>query len=198
MAKHVHIVNGHQHYPGISEGKLNRTLAQVTKRFCEDKGFTWTETVVEKGYTVEQEVEHYLKADYVITHVPVYWFNTPWIHKKYIDEVFNEALKTGTLLKDDGRTRSDGAKQYGTGGLAQGKKMSLVATWNAPEAFSGDNQQYLLEGKTASDVLYNVGVSYRFCGYEVLPFFHCFDVIKTPRVDDYINELKQHLALIIK
>jgi modulator of drug activity B len=82
--------------------------------------------------------------------------------------------------------------------LAQGKKMSLVATWNAPEAFSGDNQQYLLEGKTASDVLYNVGVSYRFCGYEVLPFFHCFDVIKAPRVDDYINELKQHLALIIK
>jgi len=194
MSKHIHIVNAHQHYSGISEGELNRTLASVTKSFCEEIGFSWSETVIEEGYSAEKEVANYLKADFVVIHVPVYWFNTPWPHKKYTDEVFNEALNSGTLLKDDGRTRSDPSKHYGTGGLSQGKKMTLVATWNAPDAFSGDKEQYLLQGKTADDVMYNVGVNYRFCGYEILPFYHCFDVIKSPKVDDFISGYRKHLT----
>jgi modulator of drug activity B len=198
MSKHVHIVNAHQHYPGISEGRLNRTLAQITKSFCDAAAISWTETIIEQGYSVEQEVALYLKADYVIIHAPVYWFNTPWPHKKYTDEVFNEALNSGALLNGDGRTRSDPSKHYGTGGLSQGKKMTLVATWNAPEAFSGDKDQYLLQGKTADDVLYNVGINYRFCGYEILPFFHCFDVVKAPDVTGFVNEYQHHLANIIQ
>ncbi|MDC6386586.1 hypothetical protein D2V93_07420 [Flagellimonas taeanensis] len=191
--KHVHIINAHQYYKGISEGELTRTLTQTTKTFCEEMGYTYTMTTIDEGYAPEEEVDHYVKADYIVLHTPVYWFNTPWIHKKYVDEVFNAGLGSGKLLTDDGRTRKDPKKNYGTGGLMQGRKMTMVTSWNAPEEFSGNNDQYLLSGRTADDVMYNVGVNYRFCGFEVLPFFHCFNVIKDPQVDSYLNDYRKHL-----
>ncbi len=191
--KHVHIINAHQFYEGISEGTLTRTLADMTKAFCEEKGYSYSMTNIEEEYTPEKEVDLYVKADYVVLHTPVYWFNTPWIHKKYVDEVFNAGLAAGKLLKDDGRTRKDLSKNYGTGGLMQGRKMTMVTSWNAPEEFSGNENQYLLSGKTADDVMYNVGVNYRFCGFEVLPQYHCFNVIKDPQVEKYLSEYRQHL-----
>lgn len=196
--KHLHIINAHQYYQGISEGKLTKTLAETTKTFCEDHGYTYSETIIEDGYDPAEEVEKYVKADYIVLHTPVYWFNTPWTHKKYVDEVFNTGLALGKLLKDDGRTRKDPSKNYGTGGLMQGRKMTMVTSWNAPEEFSGNKNQYLLSGKTADDVLYNVGVNYRFCGYEVLPNFHCFNVIKDPQIEMYLREYRNHLEHIIK
>ena len=198
MNKHIHIINAHQHYPGISEGDLTRTLTQVTKKFSEDKDLHWTETVIEQGYSAETEIQHYLKADYIVVHMPVYWFNTPWLHKKYVDEVFTAGIAPDKLVRDDGRSRQDPSKQYGTGGLVQNKKMTLVATWNAPEAFSGDKDQYLLQGKTADDVLFNISLNYRFSGFEVLPCFHCFDVMKAPQVDSYIADYKQHLNRLVQ
>jgi modulator of drug activity B len=193
--KHVHIINAHQFYEGVSEGTLTRTLADITKTFCEEKGYSYSMTHIEEGYIPEEEVDLYVKADYVVLHTPVYWFNTPWIHKKYVDEVFNTGLATGKLLKDDGRTRRDPSKNYGTGGLMQGRKMTMVTSWNAPEEFSGNGNQYLLSGKTADDVMYNVGVNYRFCGFEVLPQYHCFNVIKDPQVEKYMSGYRQHLEI---
>ncbi|MEY4937038.1 MAG: hypothetical protein RIS64_3397, partial [Bacteroidota bacterium] len=50
---------------------------------------------------------------------------TPWIYKKYADEVFTAGLIQQAMLTDDGRTRKDPSKQYGTGGKMQGKKYML-------------------------------------------------------------------------
>lgn len=61
----------------------------------------------------------------------VYWMSVPYIFKKYIDEVYTAGLGE-VLCKDDGRTRSDLSKKYGSGGRKLRKKYMLSTTWNAP------------------------------------------------------------------
>ncbi len=135
-------------------------------------------------------------GDIVITQTPVYWFNTPWIHKKYIDEVFSTALVQGRIIKDDGRTRSDAAKQYGTGGLSKGKKHLLSTTWNAPTEAFNDKSQALFEGKSVDDALINLSANYKFCGFEILEGFHIHDVMKNPQVENDLKRYKEKLKEI--
>jgi len=59
-------------------------------------------TALEKGCDINQEIEKHLWADLIITQSPVYWFATPWIYKKFIDEVFTTGLVQQSLLMDDG------------------------------------------------------------------------------------------------
>ena len=191
--KKVLIINAHQKYEGFSEGKLNQTFEDVAKETLEAKGCEVKTTYIEKGYDIAEEIAKHEWADLVITQTPVNWFNTPWMHKKYIDEVFTTALMQGKIVKDDGRTRSDITKQYGSGGLSEGKKYLLSATWNAPiEAFN-DEDQVLFEGKSADDALINLSANYRFCGYEVLEGFHSHDVMKNPQVENDTKAFKEKL-----
>jgi len=111
--KNVLIINSHQRYEGFAEGKLNQTFFDGAKETFESQGCEVKTTYIEKGYDIEEEIAKHEWADLVITQTPVYWFNTPWIHKKYIDEVFTTALVQGRILVDDGRTRKDATKQYG-------------------------------------------------------------------------------------
>jgi modulator of drug activity B len=196
--KRILLIHTHQKYDGVSEGKLNKTLAGHAKSFFEGKRFEVQETFIDNGYEPQAEVEKHLNADLVIIQTPVFWFNTPWIYKKYADEVFMEGLLSQKMLDDDGRSRNDVTKQYGSGGNLDGKKVMVSATWNAPiESF--DNQsQVFLNGKSANDVLFNVTLNYKFCGYDVLPNFHCFDVVKNPTIDLYMEEYNTHLEMISK
>ena len=191
--KKVLIINAHQKYEGFAEGKLNQTLADVAKETLDVQGCEVQTTYIEKGYDVEEEIIKHEWADLVITQTPVYWFGAPWIYKKYIDEVFTTALVQGRLLKDDGRTRSDLSKQYGTGGLSHGKKFLLSSTLNAPEEAFDDNNQILLKGKSVDDALINISTAYKFCGYEILKGFGSFDVMKNLQVESDIKALKERL-----
>lgn len=191
--KKVLIINAHQKYEGFAEGKLNQTLENVAKETLEAQGCEVKTTYIEKGYDVGEEVSKHEWADLVITQTPVYWFNAPWIYKKYIDEVFTTALVQGKLLIDDGRTRSDLSKQYGTGGLSQGKKFMLSSTWNAPREAFDDKDQNLLNGKSVEDALINISTVYKFCGYEIFEGVTSFDVMKNPQVENDIKILKERL-----
>ncbi|MBU2994798.1 NAD(P)H-dependent oxidoreductase [Cellulophaga baltica] len=195
--KELLIIHTHQKYEGISEGKLNETLSNVTKQLFENANWNMEQTFISNGYNLKNEVEKHLKADLVIIHTPIFWFNTPWIHKKYVDEVFMEGLVSNVMLDGDGRTRSDISKQYGTGGFLRDKKVFVVATWNAPENCFDDVSQQLMKGKNADDVLFNVILNYRFCGFQDLPNYHCFDVIKNPKVKEYVDNYKEYLKSII-
>lgn len=73
-------------------------------------------------------MQKHVNADLVILQTPINWFSAPWTYKKYVDEVFNSGLHSKTLLDNDGRTRSDPSRQYGTGGHMQGKKFMVAAT----------------------------------------------------------------------
>jgi NADPH dehydrogenase (quinone) len=190
------LINAHQRYEGIAEGKLTSTLIDVIKEDLKSKGFQIKETCVEKGYDLAEEQAKHQWADVIITQSPVYWFGTPWVHKKYIDEVFTDGLVKKTLLADDGRTRKDPSKQYGTGGNLQGKKYMMSLTWNAPKAAFDDENQYMFQGKSVEDVFFPQFSPYRFCGVEQLPTFSCYDVWKNPQVEDDIKRLKTHLEQI--
>jgi len=196
--KHVLIINAHQTYEGFSNGKLNQTLVDTARNTLEELGCEVRTTHIEKGYDVAEEVENHEWADLVITQTPVNWFNTPWMHKKYVDEVFTTALAEGRIIKDDGRTRTDPNKQYGTGGLSQGKKYLLSATWNAPSEAFGDETQELFGGKSADDALFNLGANYEFCGFEALPGHHTHDVVKNPQVDASLEAYRGRLTSLVK
>jgi modulator of drug activity B len=133
-------------------------------------------------------------ADVIITQSPIYWFGTPWIHKKYIDEIFTTGLVQQSMIVDDGRTRQDPERQYGTGGKMDGKKYMLSLTWNAPaEAFCNEDQ-VMFEGKGVDDVFVATTGAYKFCGAQVLPSFSCYDVVKDPHIENDMERLKQHLS----
>jgi NADPH dehydrogenase (quinone) len=192
---HVLIINAHLTYPGWSEGKLNRAFMDVATSFFRERSHPVVETVIERGYNPEEEVEKHASADLVILQTPVNWFGGPWIYKKYVDEVFNIALAKKTLLEGDGRTRSDPSRQYGTGGKMQRRKFMISATWNAPrEAFDNPNS-FLYGGKGTADLFLNITSNYKFCGYDILPDFGVFDIFKKgDAIPTALEAYKGHLA----
>jgi len=195
--KKVLIINAHQFYQGISTGKLNKTMAGIIKEEMEKQDYEVIQTDIEEGYDVDAEVQKHVRADIIILQSPVYWFGMPWIYKKYVDEVFTAGLVQQSLLVDDGRTRQDPSKQYGTGGKMQGKKYMLSLTWNAPEEAFGDADQVLFQGKSVDDVFVSNTANYKFCGAEILPSFSSHDVMKQADVEADIVRLRAHLATVI-
>ncbi|MFJ5340696.1 NAD(P)H-dependent oxidoreductase [Pectobacterium sp. CHL-2024] len=173
-----------------SKGELNHTLTDIAASFLRDKGHDVRVTVVDNGYDIEQEIQNYLWADTIIYQMPGWWMDTPWILKKYIDEVFTAGH--GSLYASDGRSRSDASKKYGSGGLLQGRKYMLSLTWNAPlEAFN-DPEQFF-HGVGVDGVYLPFHKANQFIGLSPLPTFICNDVIKAPDVPAYLANYRQHL-----
>jgi len=191
--KNVLIINAHQFYEGFSEGRLNQAMVEVAKETLQSRNCEVSLTEIEKGYDIEEEIKKHLWADLIITQSPVFWFGTPWIYKKYIDEVFTTGLVQQSLLMDDGRTRKDPSRQYGTGGKMQGTKYMLSLTWNAPEEAFKNPDQYLFEGKSVDDAFIGNTSNYKFCGAEILPSFSCFNVVKAPSFEEDVRRYKQQL-----
>lgn len=187
------LINTHLNYPGWSEGKLNLTFMNIARDFFLSRGDEVDSTFVEQGYEPDQEVAKHLAADLVILQTPVNWFSAPWIYKKYVDEVFNAGLATKSLLTDDGRTRDDPSRQYGSGGKMQGKKFMVSATWNAPRETFANPQSVLYGGKGTEDLFLPITSNYKFVGYDILPDFGVFDIYKNPNVPKAIEEYEQHL-----
>nr|WP_315395998.1 NAD(P)H-dependent oxidoreductase [uncultured Duganella sp.] len=195
--KKLLIINAHQYYEGFSTGKLNSSMAAVIKEEMARRGYQILETVIEEGYDVETEVRKHMAADLIVLQSPVYWFGTPWIYKKYADEVFTGALVQQSFLSGDGRSREDAGKQYGSGGKLQGKQYMLSLTWNAPAEAFGDPRQALFEGKSVDDIFVANTANYKFCGVDILPSFSCHDVIKQPDIAGDIARLRAHLTAVV-
>ena len=176
-----------------SKGELNHTLTEVAASFLRDAGHQVDITVVDEGYVVADEVQKYLDADTVIYQMTGWWMGEPWILKKYIDEVFTEGH--GSLYASDGRTRSDAAKKYGSGGLLQGKKYMLSLTWNAPLQAFTDPEQFF-EGVGVDGLYLHFHKANQFLGMEGLPTFICNDVIKQPDIPADIARYRTHLSEI--
>ncbi len=74
----------------------------------------------------------------------------------------------------------------------------LSATWNAPKEAFDDQNQILLNGKSADEALINLSTNYKFCGYEILEGFHVHDVMKNPQVEEDLNTFKTKLKSLLK
>lgn len=194
--KKVLVINAHQKYPGISEGRLNRSYVALIKDEMEKKGYEVRETNIEQGYNINEEVQKHLWADIIVTQSPMFWFGPPWIYKKYVDEVFTAGMIQQSFISGDGRTPDDPSKQYGSGGKLQGKKFLLSVTMNTPKQAFDDPNQKLHAGRSLEDLFSPTTAVYKFCGVEVLPVFGSFDVMKAPQINRDMERLKQRLVAL--
>lgn len=194
--KTVLLINAHLTYPGLSEGKLNNAFHAKAKEFFLSQNFNVLETKIEDSYRVDEEVEKHMKADIVVLQTPVNWENTPWIYKKYVDEVFTSAMKSQKFLSGDGRSETNPSKEYGTGGKMQGKIFLLSATWNAPEESFNNAKQPLWKGKSADDALFNIGANYSFIGYTVLSGYFCYDVFHNTHIKEDLENYPKYLKKV--
>lgn len=192
--KNILIVNGAKEF-GHSKGELNDTFAKITQAQLIELGYQVQVTRIEDGYNPEQEVAKIEWADVLIYQMPGWWMGAPWTMKKYIDEVFTQGQ--GRLYANDGRTRTDESKKYGSGGLVQGKHYMLSLTWNAPEEAFTDPQQFF-HGVGVDGVYLPFHKANQFLGMQPLDTFIAFNVIKEPNVEQNISQLKAHLNSIFK
>lgn len=173
--KNVLIINAHQKYEGFAEGKLTQDYINKAKGFLNKNDFIIKETTIEVGYDFEEEIEKLLWADYIIFQYPVYWMSVPWIAKKYFDEVFTPSQ--GQLYTNDGRSRDDASKRYGSGGLMKDTKYMLSLTYNCP-ASEFSNKDSFFEGLSLDEAHYAVHKIFQFCGAKPLETYAVFDVYK--------------------
>ncbi|WP_151193162.1 NAD(P)H-dependent oxidoreductase [Cysteiniphilum sp. JM-1] len=187
--KKILIINAKKHF-GHSKGALNQHMSDIAQSHLRSLGHEVRVTVVEDGYNIEDEINHILWADVVIYQMPAWWMGPPWTVKKYIDEVFTYGH--GRLYVNDGRSRADLSKKYGSGGLLHGKKYMLSVTWNAPTEAFEDPKQFF-EGAGVDGVYLPVHKANQFLGMQALPTFMSNDVIKDPQVISDVDRYKKHL-----
>ncbi|MHA3891371.1 NAD(P)H-dependent oxidoreductase [Acinetobacter sp. GXMZU3951] len=187
--QNILIVNGAKQF-AHSNGELNNTLTTFALSHLAQHGYTVKVTRTDADYDIQQEISNYVWADVIIYQMPGWWMGAPWTMKKYIDDVFT--LGHGTLYANDGRSRSDVHKKYGSGGLIHNKKYMLSLTWNAPlEAFQ--DQAQFFEGVGVDGVYLPFHKANQFLGMQALETFIVNDVIKAPNVPQYLAAYRAHL-----
>lgn len=62
----VLIINGHQRYDNIAEGKLTQIFIDAQNEFFLKNGFEVKNSVVESAYDVQEEIEKFAWADYIV------------------------------------------------------------------------------------------------------------------------------------
>ncbi|TQR31322.1 NADPH quinone reductase MdaB [Campylobacter sp. MIT 99-7217] len=187
------LINGSKKFSNDGT-RLNATMQSVAKEWLENKGYKVLETIIDKGYDEEKEVQKWLDSELIIWQFPAWWMGEPWIMKEYIDKVFSAGF--GKFSKSDGRHRDNPDINYGKGGLMQGKKVMFSMTWNAPlNAFINKNEFF--EGKGIETVIFHLRKAHEYNGFSVLPTFMCNDVVKNPQISKYTEDYKAHLARVL-
>lgn len=189
--KNIFIINAHEEYP-FSPGKLNATLVEKAKDNLTAKGYDIKITTMKDNYDVEEEVAKHQWADVIIVQTPVNWMGVTWSFKRYLDYVYSAGID-GRLCENDGRSRQDTSKQYGTGGVLNDKKYMLSLTFNAPKDAFDDPNQWFFEGKSVDDLFWPMHLNFKFFAMQPIETFVCFDVIKNPDIESDFIRFEAHL-----
>lgn len=191
----IFIINAGQDF-GHSGGKYNNTVTAATEQFFRGrKDFEVRTTHIDRHYDPKTEVEHYVWADIIIYHTPIWWFQLPHGFKKYIDVVFTEGHNKG-IYKSDGRSSVNPEINYGTGGSLNGKKYMVTTSWNAPHTAFTLPGEFFRETSVDNGPLFGFHRMNAFTGMEALESFHFHDVEKNADINRDINAYQQHLARI--
>jgi len=190
--KNILIIDSFKHYDYTS-GKLNETLIALAKAYFEAIGCEVKISVLDgREWNVDEELALHQWADVIMLQFPLNWMGVPWIYKKYMDEIYTTGTD-GRICNQDGRTRKDPSKQYGSGGTLIGKKYFMSMTANAPVDAFDDPNQYLFQGASVEELLLPMHANYRFFGMEAVPSFYCLDVVKNPTIEQNLTDFKAHL-----
>ena len=190
--KNILLINGAKTF-AHSNGQLNDTLTELAQEVLSGLGHQVQVTRADSEYDAKAEVEKLLWADTVIYQMPGWWMGAPWTVKKYIDDVFTEGH--GSLYANDGRSRADASKKYGSGGLIHDKNYMLSLTWNAPMDAFNDAEQFF-HGVGVDGVYLPFHKANQFLGMQTLPTFIVNDVIKAPEVEAYMAQYRNHLTQV--
>ena len=195
--KKIFIINAGQNF-AHSGGKLNNTITGWDKEFfTADSGFELQITNLSDGYDIETEVDKYLWADVVIYHFAAWWMNMPYTLKEYLDNILTAGHRKG-MYYSDGRKADNPERNYGKGGLMQGRTYMVTTTWNAPEtAFTIPDEFF--NGRSVDDgVLFGFHRMHAFIGMDdPIGSFHFHDVeknISDERVTEFRKSYLSHLS----
>lgn len=191
MLKNIHIINAHQRWEGIADGKLNQHFIDTIDKTLTKHNINHTITTIDINYDIDYEVDRLINADLIIFQFPMYWMSAPWLAKKYIDEVFMRGYSK--IYRSDGRDIEGGL--YGTGGMLNNKYM-LSITANAPSQAFTDPTQFF-HGLGVDDAFIAIHNSFKFVGCKQLPTFIAHDVIKQPQIAQDTQRLVNHIEQII-
>ncbi|MCV6609111.1 MAG: NAD(P)H-dependent oxidoreductase, partial [Campylobacterales bacterium] len=100
----------------------------------------------------------------------------PWITKKYIDEIFSAGLGKVTY-NNDGRSREDSKKKYGSGGLMKDKKYMISLTYNCPTS-EFNNKDGFFEGLSLYEANIATHKTLQFCGVKPMKSYSVHDILK--------------------
>lgn len=189
----IFIINGGQKF-GHSGGKFNETIAKETLAFFKNNSnFEVKTTDINDDYLAAEEVDKFVWADVIVYHTPIWWFQLPHGFKKYIDVVFTEGHAKG-IYHSDGRSASNPAINYGTGGMLHGRKYLLTTSWNAPkEAFTLPGE-FFNERSVDDGPLFGFHRMNAFTGMTSLPSMHFHDIEKNADVPRDLELYKKHLT----
>lgn len=116
----------------------------------------------------------------------------PWITKKYIDEVFSAGDHNGLYI-NDGRSRSDSSKLYGSGGLMQGTKYMLSLTYNCPSSEFSSKDGFF-DGLSLDEANIATHKTFQFCGAEPLETYSVHDIFKGDmNLEDELSKFEEKL-----
>ncbi|MBB3698203.1 NAD(P)H-dependent oxidoreductase [Flammeovirga yaeyamensis] len=188
--KKVLVINGHQYYP-FSEGKLTKTFIDKAVSMFEGEEFEVKMTNAQEAYDVEEEVEKFLWADVVFLQTPLNWMGVTWSFKKYMDDVFTAGMM-GKLSNGDGRKEEAPKKNYGLGGLLDGKYMISVSA-NAPKEAFNNKSETFFDGISEDDLLLPMHLNFKWFGLKPLKTFFSYDVMKNPEIDNDLARFEQHI-----
>lgn len=193
--KKIFIINAGLRF-AHSGGEFNKTLTSWSIDYFEkEKGYEVKYTDLNTDYDPNEEVQKFVWADVIIYHTPIWWFQVPNGFKKYIDEVFTAGHQNGIYFSD-GRRSANPTRNYGTGGLLQGRKYMLTTTWNAPvEAFT-IKDEFFKQHNVDEGVMFGFHRMNAFVGLEPLESFHFYDVMKNPNIEVSKETYYQHLKKI--
>lgn len=197
IMKKIFVINGAPKF-AHSGGEFNKTLTDWTVDYFKNyKGYDVKTTDINDGYKPEEEVEKFVWADVIIYHTPIWWFQLPNHLKKYIDEVFTAGHQNGIYFSD-GRRSANPTRNYGTGGLLQGRKYMLTTTWNAPvEAFTLEDE-FFKQHSVDKGVMFGFHQMNAFVGLKPLDSFHFYDVMKNPNIGQSEKNYRAHLNKVSK
>ena len=156
------------------------------------RGYEVETAELSKGWEVDTEVARHQWADAVILQFPVNWMGTPWVLKKYMDEVYTAGMD-GRLCDGDGRSGPDEGHLYGLGGTLAGTLYMFSLTFNAPRDAFDDPTAPFFGGRTVDDLMWPMHLNMRFFGMTPLPTFSAHDVMKNPDVDTDLNRFRAHI-----
>ena len=194
--RNVFIINGGQIF-GASQGQLNKTIAEITEKFMQNKGYEVRLFDINDEYDEFEQLENIISADLIIWHIPIWWFQLPHNLKKYIDTVFNHGQ--GKLFESDGRSRTNPQVNYGRGGLLHDKKYMVTTSWNAPEGAFTLKGEIMNQTSVDDGVLFGFHKTMEFTDMKRLESFHFYDVYKNlsqEGFEEYKKEYIKHLERI--